>query len=64
MNKSEIICKLYEIEAIKLGSFTLKSGAISPIYIDMRQIIGYPKLLQAIATIIWEQAKHINVDLL
>lgn len=64
MNKTEIIKKLYEIESIKLGSFTLKSGATSPIYIDMRQIISYPKLLNAIANLMWEQVKHINTNLI
>lgn len=64
MNKTEVIRKLYEIEAVKVGSFTLKSGAVSPLYIDLRQIIAFPKLLQAVAQMIWEKVSHLQFDLL
>ena len=36
---------LLDAGCIKFGQFTLKSGLISPIYIDLRQIITHPRLL-------------------
>jgi len=39
---------LLEAGCIKFGEFTLKSGLKSPIYIDLRQIITYPKLLEQV----------------
>jgi len=40
---------LLEAGCIQFGSFTLKSGVESPIYIDLRRLVGYPKLLEKVA---------------
>ena len=47
--KSLLADGLLEAGCIKFGEFTLKSGLRSPIYIDLRQIISFPKLLGQVA---------------
>lgn len=62
--KKEIALALSEIGAIKFGEFTLKSGIKSPIYIDLRLIISYPKVLKLISSAIIEVAKNLKFDVI
>lgn len=46
---AQIAQALDALGAVKFGSFTLKSGATSPVYIDLRMLAGDPVLLAQVA---------------
>lgn len=54
---NNLIQLLYENNCIKTGSFTLKNGKQSSIYIDLKNIISYPFLVNKIASQIYNIIK-------
>lgn len=60
----DLILKLYEINAIKFGEFKLKSGIVSPIYIDLRVTVSYPEVLKMVAEAMWDKINNLKFDIL
>ena len=57
-----LIEDLTTIQALKFGEFRLKSGVLSPFYVDLRGIISYPPILQAIARRILNVLRPLHFD--
>nr|CAB3479450.1 unnamed protein product [Digitaria exilis] len=50
--KEALILELHAVEAVKLGSFLLKSGITSPIYLDLRVLVSHPRLLASVSSLL------------
>lgn len=64
VKKKALIHELYSLGAVRFGSFTLKSGVVSPIYVDLRLTISRPDLLIAIGEELFRAAGSSSFELL
>jgi len=64
MTREELSISLFEEGAVKFGSFTLKSGIVSPFYIDLRQVISCPRLLAEITDLLAAEVADLDFDVI
>jgi uridine monophosphate synthetase len=61
-SRLDLAFEIHKVGCVQFGEFTLKSGQQSPIYIDLRRIIGYPSLLDLVAAAYVKILREITFD--
>lgn len=59
-NREKLILELFRKKCIDFGAFKLKSGVMSPYYIDLRKLVSYPRLLKDVAAAYWTIIKKLK----
>jgi uridine monophosphate synthetase len=57
-----LILELHELGAVQFGEFTLKSGEVSPVYMDLRLLVSRPNVLRRVAHTLQAQAALLSFD--
>ena len=60
--KEKLVLDLFKNKIIEFGAFKLKSGPISPYYIDIRKLVSYPELLKKVVAAYWSLVKNLKFN--
>ncbi len=58
----ELYAKLFDVGCIKFGEFKLKSGIMSPVYVDFRILVSHPDVLKMIGEKMVEMVEPLKFD--
>lgn len=61
--KKEVALALFDYNILSFGQFTLKSGIVSPYYIDLRMLQSHPKAFHAVVNVYSELLEGLNEDI-
>lgn len=59
---SQLANDLIDSQCVRFGDFKLKSGVLSPIYLDLRRLVSHPAILQRVAHAYAEKLRELNFD--
>ncbi len=60
----ELSLALHEAGCVQFGQFKLKSGLLSPIYVDLRLLVSHPPLLRRVGDLLAGRAQTFQFDVL
>ncbi|MGC9360687.1 MAG: orotidine-5'-phosphate decarboxylase [Anaerolineae bacterium] len=61
-SRDDLARALYETGCVRFGEFRLHSGALSPVYIDLRRLVSHPAVLERVAAVYAELLAPLSYD--